>query len=191
MLEARLRELSRRRNRRRGRRVRPLHPHVSQPPERRLRVLPEGARPLPRGPGPARVTCTSSTCRSASRRAMRESFAAFKELVAEVSGEPLCGGRAPTGCSTSRMRSRKYEVNVARYYYNRGAYVAAIEPGAGGDRRLSADAGERRRARRAGQELRQARTRAARDDSLPHPASRLSGQHLSRRTRAKPWWKLW
>ena len=35
--------------------VRPLHPHLSEPPERRLRVLPEGPRLLPRGPGPVRL----------------------------------------------------------------------------------------------------------------------------------------
>ena len=35
--------------------VRPLHPHLSQSPERRLRVLPEGPRLFPRGPGTVRL----------------------------------------------------------------------------------------------------------------------------------------
>ena len=48
--------------------LRPLHPHLSQSSERRLRVLPEGPRQLPRGPGAARLRRTSSTCPSAIRR---------------------------------------------------------------------------------------------------------------------------
>jgi len=55
---------------------------------------------------------------------MRESFAAFKELV----------DRFPDSryADDAKLRMRylgnaigRYEVNVARYYYNRGAYVAA------------------------------------------------------------------
>ena len=44
-------ELPRRRNGDRRRQRRSLHPHVSQSPERRLHVLPEGSRLFPRGPG--------------------------------------------------------------------------------------------------------------------------------------------
>jgi outer membrane protein assembly factor BamD len=58
-------------------------------------------------------------------KGMRESFAAFKELVAKFPESRYAQD------STDRMlyltnALAKYEVNVARYYYNRGAYVAAI-----------------------------------------------------------------
>ena len=55
---------------------------------------------------------------------MRESFAAFKELVARFPDSRYA--------EDAKLRMRylsnaigQYEVNVARYYYNRGAYVAA------------------------------------------------------------------
>jgi len=58
-------------------------------------------------------------------KAMRESFAAFKELVAKFPDSRYAGD------SLDRMRYLTnslalYEVKVARYYYNRGAYVAAV-----------------------------------------------------------------
>jgi outer membrane protein assembly factor BamD len=58
-------------------------------------------------------------------KGMRESFAAFKELVAKFPDSRYAQD------STDRMlyltnALGKYEVIVARYYYNRGAYVAAI-----------------------------------------------------------------
>jgi outer membrane protein assembly factor BamD len=58
-------------------------------------------------------------------KGMRESFAAFKDLVAKFPQSRY----APD--SIDRMvyltnALAKYEVNVARYYYNRGAYVAAV-----------------------------------------------------------------
>src|SRR6266545_1574112 len=58
-------------------------------------------------------------------KAMRESFAAFKELV-----EKLPESRYAEDAAV-RMRYLSnslalYEVKVGRYYYNRGAYIAAI-----------------------------------------------------------------
>ena len=58
-------------------------------------------------------------------KAMRESFAAFKELVTKFPESRYAGD------SNDRMRYLTnslalYEVKVARYYYNRGAYVAAV-----------------------------------------------------------------
>ncbi len=50
-----VRQLARRRARCGHRRVRPLHPHLPQSPQRRLRVLPQGSRQFPRGPGTARL----------------------------------------------------------------------------------------------------------------------------------------
>jgi len=58
-------------------------------------------------------------------KAMRESFAAYKELVAKFPESRYAQD------ATERMRYLTnalalYEVKVARYYYNRGAYVAAV-----------------------------------------------------------------
>jgi len=57
-------------------------------------------------------------------KAMRESFAAFKELVAKFPASRYAGD------AIDRMKYLTnslalYEVKVARYYFNRGAYVAA------------------------------------------------------------------
>ena len=58
-------------------------------------------------------------------KSMRESFIAFKELVAKFPDSRYAQD------SFERMRYLSnslalYEVRVARYYYNRGAYVAAV-----------------------------------------------------------------
>ena len=58
-------------------------------------------------------------------KGMRESFAAFKELVAKFPDSRYAAD------STDRMKYLTnslalYEVKVARYYYNRGAYLAAV-----------------------------------------------------------------
>ena len=58
-------------------------------------------------------------------KGMKESFAAFKELVAKFPESRYAQD------ATDRMQYLtnalgKYEVNVARYYYNRGAFIAAV-----------------------------------------------------------------
>jgi outer membrane protein assembly factor BamD len=58
-------------------------------------------------------------------KSMRESFLAFRELVAKFPDSKYAQD------SVERMRYLSnslalYEVKVARYYYNRGAYVAAV-----------------------------------------------------------------
>jgi outer membrane protein assembly factor BamD len=58
-------------------------------------------------------------------KAMRDSFAAFKELVAEFPDSRYAED------AKDRMKYltnalAMYDVNVARYYYNRGAYLAAV-----------------------------------------------------------------
>jgi outer membrane protein assembly factor BamD len=57
-------------------------------------------------------------------KAMRESFAAFKELVAKFP-ESRYSGDAIDRMKYLTNSLALYEVKVARYYYNRGAYVAA------------------------------------------------------------------
>ena len=58
-------------------------------------------------------------------KAMRESFAAFKELVAKFP-ESRYAGDANDRMKYLTNALALYEVKVARYYYNRGAYVAAV-----------------------------------------------------------------
>src|SRR5512141_1136144 len=58
-------------------------------------------------------------------KGMKESFAAFKELVAKFP-ESRYALVATDWMQTLTNALGKYEVIVARYYYNRGAYVAAI-----------------------------------------------------------------
>ena len=56
---------------------------------------------------------------------MRESFAAFRELVAKFPYSKYAEDSIlRMQYLTNAMSS--YEVKVARYYYNRGAYVAAV-----------------------------------------------------------------
>jgi outer membrane protein assembly factor BamD len=58
-------------------------------------------------------------------KGMKESFAAFKELVAKFP-ESRYAQDAKDRMQYLSNALGKYEVIVARYYYNRGAYVAAI-----------------------------------------------------------------
>jgi len=58
-------------------------------------------------------------------KAMRESFAAFKELVAKFP-ESRYAGDALDRMKYLTNSLALYEVRVARYYFNRGAYVAAV-----------------------------------------------------------------
>jgi outer membrane protein assembly factor BamD len=58
-------------------------------------------------------------------KAMRESFAAFRELVAKFPDSRYAED-AVTRMKFLTNSLATYEVKVARYYYNRGAYVAAV-----------------------------------------------------------------
>jgi len=58
-------------------------------------------------------------------KSMRESFLAFKELVAKFPDSRY----APDSIDRMKYLTNAlgmYEVHVARYYYNRGAYIAAV-----------------------------------------------------------------
>jgi outer membrane protein assembly factor BamD len=54
-----------------------------------------------------------------------EAFAAFKELVAKFPASRYAQDATDRMVYLTNALAR-YEVNVARYYYNRGAYVAAV-----------------------------------------------------------------
>jgi len=123
-------------------------------------------------------------------KAMRESFAAFKELVAKFPDSRYAED------AKDRMRYLTnalalYEVKVARYYYNRGAYVAAVN-------------------RAQGALVNFPRTPASEDAlgvlvasyeklGLPQLASdstRILNQTFPKNTEmkefaTKPWWKFW
>ena len=58
-------------------------------------------------------------------KGMREAFAAFKELVTKFPDSRYAQDSAERMVYLTNALAR-YEVHVARYYYNRGAYVAAI-----------------------------------------------------------------
>ena len=89
---ARVCELSRRRNGRSRRCVRPLHPHVSQQSECRLRLLPERARQLPRGPGIAGLRLRARP-RGARAQGHARIVCRVQGARGQVSGEPLRAGR--------------------------------------------------------------------------------------------------
>ncbi len=156
ILESAYRQLARRRTGRGHRRLRPLHPHVSQSSERRLRVLPEGPRPFPRGPGHPRL------------RLRTRSVRARPEGNARVV-------RGVQGTVTRFPESQYYEDSILRMKYLNNALGDVRGQGralllqsrrlhrgrqsrAAGPRQQSADAVQRGCARRAGGELRQAGT---------------------------------
>jgi outer membrane protein assembly factor BamD len=127
------------------------------------------------------------------QQAAKESFAAFKELVT----------RFPESRYSPDARARmtyivnslaKYEVHVARYYYSRGAYLAAVNRA----QQAIADYRDAPAVEDALQlliqcydalELPRLRDDARRVLEASYPQSR----HLSRATtlRQDPWWKLW
>jgi outer membrane protein assembly factor BamD len=123
-------------------------------------------------------------------KAMREAYAAFKELVAKFPDSRYADD------SKDRMKYlvnalAQYEVNVARYYYNRGAYVAAVNRAQGalvsyprtpaGEQAL-----EILEASYAKLDLPQLANDSKRilDDTYPKNAE-------TRALNTKPWWKFW
>ena len=123
-------------------------------------------------------------------KGMRESFAAFKELVARFPESRYAQD------STERMAYltnalARYEVNVARYYYNRGAYVAAI------NRAQAAIVGYPRTA--ASESALDILVRSydklglvqLRDDSLRVLRQTFPNSIYLAGPVDKPWWKLW
>ena len=123
-------------------------------------------------------------------KSMRESFLAFKELVAKFPESKYAQD------STERMRYLAnslalYEVKVARYYYNRGAYVAAVNRA-----QTALVSYPRTPAEENALEL-----LIRSYDKLGLPQLRDDSEQILRRTfpdsaylngpPPKPWWKLW
>ena len=123
-------------------------------------------------------------------KAMRDSFAAFKELVAKFPDSRYADD------AKDRMKYLTnslalYEVKVARYYYNRGAYVAAVN-------------------RAQGAIVNYPRTPASEEalgvmtasyeklglSQLANDSTRILNQTFPKNTEmsefaTKPWWKFW
>jgi len=123
-------------------------------------------------------------------KAMREAFLAFKELVAKFPDSRYAQD------STERMiyltnALARYEVNVARYYYNRGAYVAAV------NRTQAAIVGYPRTA--ASESALDLLARSydklglvqLRDDTLAILRQTFPNSTYLAGSVEKPWWKLW
>ena len=123
-------------------------------------------------------------------KSMRESFLAFKELVAKFPESKYAQD------STERMRYLSnslalYEVKVARYYYNRGAYVAAVNRA-----QTALVSYPRTPAEESALEL-----LIRSYDKLGMPQLRDDSEQILRRTfpdsayftgpPPKPWWKFW
>ena len=120
----RVRELARRRAGRRGRELRSLHSHVSQSPERRLRVSTCAGLVHFREDQGVFGYVYELDLSERDPKEMRASFSAFKELTTRFPESQYYED------SIMRMKYLNnalgtYEVKVARYYFNRGAYVAA------------------------------------------------------------------
>jgi outer membrane protein assembly factor BamD len=123
-------------------------------------------------------------------KSMRESFLAFRELVAKFPDSKYAQD------SLERMRYLSnslalYEVRVARYYYNRGAYVASIARA-----QTALVSYPRTPAEESALEL-----LIKSYDKLGLPQLRDDSEQILRRTfpdseyfagpPLKPWWKLW
>ena len=123
-------------------------------------------------------------------KAMRESFAAFKELVAKFPDSRYADD------AKDRMRYLTnslalYEVKVAKYYYNRGAYVAAVNRAQGAIVNYPRTP--------ASEEALGVMTASYEKLGLPQLASdskRVLDQTFPKNSEmtefaAKPWWKFW
>jgi outer membrane protein assembly factor BamD len=123
-------------------------------------------------------------------KAMRESFAAFKELVAKFPDSRYADD------AKDRMRYLTnalalYEVKVAKYYYNRGAYVAAVNRAQGAIVNYPRTP--------ASEEALGVMTASYEKLGLPQLASdskRVLDQTFPKNTEmtefaTKPWWKFW
>ena len=132
------------------------------------------------------ATCTSSTSPSASPRGCASRSPRSR------SSSPSFRTASTAQDATDRMRYltnalAKYEVNVARYYYNRGAYVAATNRAQAAIVDYPQTPANEEALDVLAQELRQARTAAARATTRSAILrADLSGQHLPRRRRRNP-----
>ena len=123
-------------------------------------------------------------------KGMREAFAAFKELVAKFPDSRYAQDATDRMVYLTNALAR-YEVNVARYYFNRGAYVAAV------NRAQAAIVGYPRTAASEGALDVLARSYdklglvQLRDDTLAILRQTFPQSIYLAGPVEKPWWKLW
>lgn len=123
-------------------------------------------------------------------KGMRESFTAFKELVAKFPESRYAQDAAERMNYLTNALAR-YEVNVARYYYNRGAYVAAV------NRAQAALVGYPRTPASEGaldvliQSYDKLGLTQLRDDSQGILQRTFPNSTYIAGRAAKPWWKFW
>ena len=123
-------------------------------------------------------------------KGMKESFAAFKELVAKFPESRYAQD------ATDRMRYLtnalgKYEVNVARYYLNRGAYVAAINRAQASITGYPQTASNEAALDVLVKSYDKLGLTQLRDDSLLVLKRTFPDSTYLAGTPPKPWWKLW
>ena len=183
--------------RRKGRRAghpRALHEAAPDQPGARLRAVPQGPRQLQRQPRHARLLHEQDLSER-DQKAARDSFEAFKQLVERFPHSTYADdARARMNYIVNSLAA--YEVHVARYYFSRGAYVAAINRAQAAVDGIPAVAGGRRSAvhpgavlRRPGHDAAARRRRARAAEELPQ--QRVPRRERRRRQTASPWWKIW
>ena len=123
-------------------------------------------------------------------KSMRESFSAFKELVAKFP-ESRYAQDASDRMKYLANSLALYEVKVARYYYNRGAYVAAINRAQGSLVNFPRTPANEDALDVLAKSYQKLGLPQLRDDSqqilqLTFPQSAYSGDQPT-----KPWWKFW
>ena len=122
---------------------------------------------------------------------MRESFAAFKELVAKF---PQSRYAEDAGVRMRYLTNAlgMYEVHVARYYYNRGAYVAAADRA-----QASLVSHPRTPSNEIALDIMEKSYRKLGLPQLADDAHAIlektfpNSLYLAQNAPAKPWWKIW
>jgi outer membrane protein assembly factor BamD len=123
-------------------------------------------------------------------KGMRESFNAFKELVAKFPDSRYAED------AQARMRYLTnslalYEVKVARYYYNRGAYVAAVNRAQAAITNYPRTPANREALLLLAQSYDKLGMTELRDDAQRVVQATFPGGNALAGTPAKPWWKIW
>ena len=126
------------------------------------------------------------------QKAAKESFESFKELVTRFPEFALYAGRAPAMNYIVNSLAQ-YEVHVARYYYNRGAYLAAINRAQTGRRTTAKFRRSKRRCTSCSCPTTLGMNDLRDDTQRVLTTNYPKSEYLTRGFRAKddPWWKLW
>jgi outer membrane protein assembly factor BamD len=123
-------------------------------------------------------------------KAMRESYAAFKELVARFPESKYAeDGRYRMRYLANAMAM--HEVHVARYYYNRGAYLAAVNRAQSSLLNFPQQPANEDALDMLVKSYDKLGMPQLRDDSLRLLKNTYPDSHYLAVAQAKPWWKFW